>query len=418
MAFWVLFGLVTLYVLYGALVRSPYARRFPDNLTPGAALDGYLVPVEIEDPDEAAMTGRVATAFKGDTTRLKKGAGAEDPAFHEPHWGHTTGLLQGSLTLDNIDALPERFRVGLFANSATYPVVARPNFAVDPDLKLKINRLAVKLKMPVAVPNMYADGGTAHELDLLFAEGVLSANGAGRQFFVRDGRQLDMARTLNPPSVKTLNTLKNWRNVGIFLGVLNDVKASMAPLHDAPANVTGWAGKPYFSAGPYALGDGAMKFSLMPKQDHKIPAVDLKKGDPVAAHKAAMEEWLDRKQDAEFDLCVQIATPDAIPEPGPEDPPKDVMAAEYCDLVWDEAKAPYIRVGTLTLRADRTLSTDYAWSPVQFNAWNTFEENRPLGQLFRMRKHVHKAHANTRVSHLYNQQPGAMVDKCPFGGGA
>jgi hypothetical protein len=39
---------------------------------------------------------------------------------------------------------------------------------------------------------------------------------------------------------------------------------------------------------------------------------------------------------------------------------------------------------------------------------------RPLGQMFRARKHVHKAHAELRLQHLYDAQPGTMVDKAPF----
>jgi hypothetical protein len=39
---------------------------------------------------------------------------------------------------------------------------------------------------------------------------------------------------------------------------------------------------------------------------------------------------------------------------------------------------------------------------------------RPLGQLFRLRKHVHAAHSEARVAHLYGATPGEMVGKSPF----
>ena len=35
-------------------------------------------------------------------------------------------------------------------------------------------------------------------------------------------------------------------------------------------------------------------------------------------------------------------------------------------------------------------------------------------QLFRIRKHVHAAHSNVRVSHIFGGAPGEMVGKCPF----
>jgi hypothetical protein len=90
------------------------------------------------------------------------------------------------------------------------------------------------------------------------------------------------------------------------------------------------------------------------------------------------------------------------------------MAAEYCDLHWDEAVAPYIPVGTLTLFADPVINSDATAGAIQFNAWNTLPEMRPLGQLFRMRRDVHRAHSDVRVSHLYGGTPGAMTGKCPF----
>jgi hypothetical protein len=75
-----------------------------------------------------------------------------------------------------------------------------------------------------------------------------------------------------------------------------------------------------------------------------------------------------------------------------------------------------VNVGTLTFAASaaRDLTGQFPWSPLEFNAWNTLPEMRPLGQLFRARKHVHKAHAEVRLQHIYDAAPGAMVDKAPF----
>ena len=92
------------------------------------------------------------------------------------------------------------------------------------------------------------------------------------------------------------------------------------------------------------------------------------------------------------------------------------MVAEYCDIQWDEANSPYIDVGTFTLKADASINTAEMWGKLQFNAWNTLPSMRPLGQLLRIRKHVHAAHSNVRVSHIYGGAPGEMVGKCPFSG--
>jgi hypothetical protein len=206
---------------------------------------------------------------------------------------------------------------------------------------------------------------------------------------------------------------RNWIS---FFEVLKQLRAVTAYAGKPPATTTGWAGKAYYSLGPFALGDGAMKFCLRPRQAHPIPPVDEGRGDRALRHRAAMEEWVEAGEDAVFDLGVQLATPDCIPAPGPGDPPKDVMAAEYCDLHWDEVASAYVNVGTLTLpaSAEADLSDEFPWSPLQFNAWNTLPSMRPLGQMFRARKHAHEGHADIRLERLYETEPGHMVDAAPF----
>ena len=411
---WIVLGLLAAYVVYGLVVRSNYSRVFPADLQDTPIQNGYLHPQEVIDADEVELASRISTAFENDSLRLPKFAGRDDPGFHERHWGHTAGLLQGRLEIDTVNNLPEQFRLGLFAKNASYPVVARIGTAKDADLGFVVTRIAVKLSYPEAVPNMYTQSGEAKELDLLLAAGEPTTNGAGHAFFARDARQLDMATTLKPPSLKTLQTLSNWRNIAALAGITNAVKKAMKPMREAPSTTSGWAGTSYFSLGPFALGDTAMKFSLTPRQTHPVPETDLLKADVAATDAANMQAWLAAGEDAEFDLGIQLATPECIPEPGPGDPPKSVMAAEYCDLHWDEDKSPYIRVGRLTLRAEEAINLPSLWGSIQFNAWNTLPTMQPLGQLFRMRKHVHTAHSNVRVSHLHGGEPGELSGKCPF----
>lgn len=413
---WVILALAMAYALYGAFVQSPYVRPLSGGTD--RLVDGYLVPEEVVDPDEDEIARRVVAGFEGDSLRRPAGAALADPTFHEPHWGHTTGFLQATLEIDDIAALPEPFRVGLFATERSYPAVVRVNYVLDPDLKLMIGRMSIKIEYPEPVPNVYAEGGTADELDLLLIEGSFEENGAGRQFFARSARDLDMAVSMKPPSLATLKTVANWRSLARFIGILGTVRKIMAPLKKGPNSSSGWAGKPYFSCGPFALGPGAMKFGLTPRQEHAIAPIDLDRRDPTGPQKAAMEAWKEAGQDAEFDLRIQIATPDCLPEPGPGDPSRSVMAAEHCDVLWDEKKAPYVRVGKLTVSAapEADLDQRFDWVPLQFNAWNTLPEMRPLGQLFRLRRHVHKAHSEARIRHLHGGTPGEMVGKCPFAG--
>ena len=95
------------------------------------------------------------------------------------------------------------------------------------------------------------------------------------------------------------------------------------------------------------------------------------------------------------------------------DPPKDVMAVEYTDLVWDNEKAPFTKVGTLEMEV---ISTDHSeaekhWYAVPFNAWNTLHCMRPMGQLFRARREVHRYYREQRMKRSFETD---AKPKCPF----
>jgi hypothetical protein len=297
-----LLALLAIYAIYGAIATSPYQRRFAGNLPPDETIDGYLKPRQIIDEDEGALARRVASRIAADTLRRKDNVGRQDPMFHEPHWGHTSGLLRGELVLDRIDALPERFRIGLFSAPGRFPLVARSGIAKDPKLVIAFNRISLKLKYPGPVPNVYAPDGTAPELDLLLSEGQPGVNALGHEFFARDARQMDMATSLKPPTAATLGVLSNWRNLATLRRIMGSVVPLMKSVRTAPTNAVGWAGKSYFSQCPFALGEGMMKFCLTPRQTHQTPSIDPIKGDPAPHHRHVMTEWMTQGKDAEFDL--------------------------------------------------------------------------------------------------------------------
>jgi hypothetical protein len=395
-----------------SIFTTRYHRAFPPGCGAGGDTGEYIRPCEVEDDDEQALIDEAVRGIVSDARSHARGVGKRDPDFHEAHWGHTTGVLRGELRIDAIDALPEALRVGIFGEERTYRIIARPHFVQDFNAKLAAGRMALKLEYPSDVPNVYAPSGSAKELDLLFAEGDSRTNDATHAFFFRDARQLLLVVNAFKPSFGTLLDARNWTLLGRTLKALQPAQRLFGI-----ANRRGWAGKPYFSLGPFRLGDGAMKLCLLPQQEHTIEPQEMKTA--ARGHRSALEAWIAAGKDASFDLCVQVATPDCIPGAGPNGPPKDVMVAEYCDLVWDEEASPYRRVGTVVFpAAQRELVDAHPWSPFQFNAWNTLEEMRPLGQLFRIRRHVHKAHCEARLEHVYEATPGETVDEAPFAPGA
>ena len=405
--------------------ETRFSRDF-SQCTPGAQTKPYLIPQEFLDDDEDDIIEKLATSFDNDTTEEldPRAAIAADGGlnyrFIDPHWGHTTGSFYGRLVVDDdLSVLDPDLRAGLYANGGSYEVFARPNFLDDgKGLHIAINRMSLKLKMPEGYTN--AEGEDSSTLDLLMSEGLPPTDITepdGQGFFFRDARQLlmaneaknggfDAARVLLDS--QDAQTLMFWKN-GIFK------QATDMIYRGAQTRLT-WDQKYYYSAGPYALGPGAMKFALEPvAQDPGAPIHPLKH--PYARHFEAAEDFRENQREIQFNLMVQVATVDAIRAPEAGDPPKDVMAAEYTDLAWNTDIAPFQKVGTLTLKAHDVAPSDSTthWYALPFTAWNTYPENRPLGQLFRARKVVHRQHRHTRLSHSFGtQQPYPFPGKCPF----
>lgn len=192
-------ALIAAYIIYGLVAVDPTKRVFAGDMPEDRVVNGFLLPNEVIDTDEDKLIRGAAESVAAHTKVRKKNAGRDDPMYHEPHWGHTSAILWGSLKVDKLGNLPEAFRVGLFAQTREYPVVARVGIAKDPDLNIGITRLALKLEYPEPVPNMYAPSGEANELDLLMVGASFSNDGGDHRFFVRDGRQLGMAVRLKPP---------------------------------------------------------------------------------------------------------------------------------------------------------------------------------------------------------------------------
>lgn len=403
--------------VFGAATPPPdfsYARDFT-RIGPAAMETPYLKAREVEDEDEAEVFDRLAKLFVSDQTA--PGAGKADPDHQDPHWGHTTVLLKGDLTIDDLGWLPDDLRLGLFAQERAYDVVARSNLLYDDQPLIAINRLSLKLNYPEPVPNQYAKSGCANELDLLFSEGQPPGAGAdGQGFFFRDARQLLMANEMAPGRRDAKAFALDPHHGRVLAAWMAGFKASVDRLYESPQTTLAWAGKHYFSAGPYALGEALMKYALFPRTAHMLAREAVPHAEnPAKLHK----DWSAAAQyPVVFDLHLQIAAEAAIRDPAPGEPPKDVMATEFCDLVWDTGAAPFRRVGTLTLEHDPANPLDPALRryATPMNAWNTLDCMRPVGQLFRARKSVHRAHRAARLKVSFDEADGVANWRCPFSG--
>ena len=422
-----------------AIVGTKFARNF-EGVTASRQTLPYLNPKEFKDDDEPQIIEALIQTFVDDTTEdddipegiAQSGGSKLNSNFQDPHWGHTTGHLYGELEIDNIDHLHEHLQVGLFKRKGRYDVYCRPNFLYDPSLPIAINRLSLKLKMPIPVPNVYSPDKVAHELDLLLSEGLPAGDNFepdGQGFFFRDARQLLMANEMKDglfSLAKVLFDKTDARVAREWKTKIFDQNTNM--LYRGYQTHLTWDKRWYYSAGPYRLGPGAMKFALEPSDpqlgdDIEIfakPDMEAQPSEadyhPSTAHAETFNR-LDEDTSIKFTLKVQVASEAAIPEPKDGDPPKSVMAAEYTDISWDTKHAPFVPVGTLTLRPHRVDMTDpeNRWYAMGFNAWNTFDEMAPLGQLFRARREVHKAHREARLKHSFaDPDTSPTLGKCPF----
>ncbi len=406
--------------------ETRFSRDF-SNVTPLAQTKPYLIPQEVRDADEDDIIAKLQTSFANDTTEelAPRAAIAADGGlnyrFIDPHWGHTTGNMHGTLTVNDADlgVLPDDLRAGLYATGGTYEVFARPNFLDDGKaLPIAINRMSLKLKMPQTYTN--AEEEESETLDLLLSEGLPPTDVTqpdGQGFFFRDARQLLMANEAKNGGFAAARVLLDSQDADTLTYWKEDIfkKATDMLYRGAQPHLT-WDQKYYFSVGPYALGPGVMKFALEPVTQTPGAHIHPLKH-PYARHFEAFGDIKQAGTEVQFNLLVQVATPDAIRAPEPGDPSKDVMAAEYTDLAWNTDVAPFQKVGTLRLWAHDVTPQDASthWYAMPFGAWNTYPENRPLGQLFRARRQVHKHHRTQRLNHSFGATaPFPTPGKCPF----
>lgn len=155
---------------------------------------------------------------------------------------------------------------------------------------------------------------------------------------------------------------------------------------DTPDRRTTFTTQRYWSRTPFRLGEAAVKIAVVPvavgDATGIAPVTDLQAvasgrdflSDRLREDLAAGEQW--------FALCVQAYVDEAR------------TPIEDASVIWDEADAPLVRIGTIvlprqSLTEDR-LEVDTALSP-----WNT-RDLQPLGRMNRARRIAYDASAIAR----------------------
>ncbi|KTT70567.1 catalase family protein [Sphingomonas endophytica] len=345
----------------------------------------YTPDVEQLRPDEAETVAELNAAFD---TVLETTAEDYGHAVRAVH-AKAHAILEGTLTIDA--GLPFELAQGLFATPGEHKVMMRistnPGDILDDAISLP-RGLAIKV---FDVDGERLPGAEGRTQDFIMVNGkVFQARDA--KAFARNLKLLARTTDRAEGGKKLLSAV--LRGVTSALGAIGIESPALNTLGGAP-NVDP-VGETYYSATPFRYGDHIAKFSIAPV----APGLKERTGaiiDTAGRRDAIRETVRDelRSIAGEWEFRVQLAR-DLSRQP-----------VEDATVEWDEAEAPFVRVGTI-----RTIAQD-SWDPqrveqvneqLRFSVWTGLAAHRPLGNINRARRDTYRHSADFRQ----------RVNRCPI----
>ena len=346
----------------------------------------YRPDVEQVQADEQDTVGQLNSAFDIILERTAEDYGHAVRSVH----AKSHGVLDGELTIDA--GLPPELAQGLFATPGTHKVLIRLSTNAGdilPDAISLPRGLAMKV---FDVPGERLPGSEGTAQDFIMINGKVFTAPTAEKFL---GNLKMLAKTtdrLEGTKRVVSAALRGVRHV--FEAVGAEAPAAVNALGGAP-NVEP-LGETYYSVTPFRYGDFVAKFSLKPT----APAMTALTGQiiKVEGREDAIREEVQKEMrsiDAEWEFRVQLCR-DLAKQPV-EDP----------TVEWDEAEAPFVRVGTVRVAAQDS------WDPARaeridertrFSIWTGIAAHRPLGNVNRARRDTYRHSADFR----------ARVNGCPY----
>lgn len=313
---------------------------------------------------------RQAQEILSDTLQSLKLRSSQDGFIRRDAHPKQHGCVRAQVHIDS-SALPPALRVGVFAADRPADYLAwirfsngNPDGANAPDINRDIRGMALKL--------MNVDAAAAGSQDFV----MLSS----KEFFSRDGEDyLALHRAIKA---------SGWQLGWYFVSHPRDLSILLHGLSRAanPLQLE------YFSSVPYRLGSGSMKFKVRPCAS-SAPAESMPDTPSVNFLRQRLVSTL-RARDACFDFMLQ---PNREPE---------INQIENANLVWDEAKSPYIKVASIRIpqqeQIDSVAQLNFCEN-LSFNPWHSDPATRPLGQINRIRRLIYPAVSGFR--HDINRVP-------------
>ena len=346
----------------------------------------YRPDVEQVQADEPGTVGQLNSAFDIILERTAEDGGHAVRSVH----AKSHGVLDGELTIDA--GLPPELAQGLFATPGTHKVVIRLSTNAGdilPDAISLPRGLAMKV---LDVPGERLPGSEGTAQDFIMINGKVFTAPTAEKFL---GNLKMLAKTtdrLEGTKKAVSAALRGVRHV--FEAVGTEVPAAVNALGGAPNAEP--LGETYYSVTPFRYGDFIAKFSLEPT----APAMTALTGQiiRIEGREDAIREEVQKEMrgiDAEWEFRVQLCC-DLAKQPV-EDP----------TVEWDEAEAPFVKVGTVRAAAQDSWDparVDRIDEQTRFSVWTGIAAHQPLGNVNRARKDTYRHSADFR----------ARVNGCPY----
>ncbi len=371
-------------------VKNPFAPWTP--ATPAGRGDGATVTdrayvrfsddVERAAIDEEGLVFKIAASLNSNNVwALKKYRHGIRDAHAKSH-----GLLRGELTV--YPDLPDELRQGLFAEPASYPVVARLSStagALRSDQTKGIRGLGIKV-LGVSGPKILPDDDTAIQDFILVTHREFPF--ADAKAYLKRGMPLAkiLARTPDP-------VLQFASRAFALLGrILPRVGLHLPKALELFARPnTPVMGETYYSSSPLRYGDYIARFAVVPLSP-SVRSLQHQVVPPTAGDDAHRDMVVDllRTDAAEYEFQVQLCTD------------LDTMPIEDASVDWPEAASAHRGVAKLTFPVQDPGTSErmaYGDDVLSFNSWRGLAAHRPLGSINRLKKLVYDASSDFRHEH-------------------
>ncbi len=333
----------------------------------------YSLSVEQPAPDEAVIFDELSRTMQHITrTMASRYRHAYRPVHAKSH-----GVLLG--TLEVLPGLPEHLRQGLFAQTASYPIVMR--FSTNPGDMLADNvssprGLALKVLGVDGdkVPNHA--GKPTQDFVCINANAFTAPDPAG---FLKGIKLFDKTLT-TPEEVKhVVSVAARATNA-----VLKAVHLPSATLEGMGAAAVHPLGESFSTVSPLRFGDYIAKIGFAPGSEElkELTGKGIDLSEDYNALELEIKKFF-RHEGGTWDVKVQLA----LDEGAIDDKDRD-FPIEHADKEWPEDKSPWQTVARIVVPAQDSYSDArqlFVDEQLSFSPWHALAAHQPLGGIMRSR---------------------------------